>query len=345
MGRRKSEDVMESAEEITQECKETELPEVKDWCSTGCTTLDIAMSDRFPGGIPMGRIIQVYGGTSTCKSLFAYTIMGYAQRAGFGAYYADIERALNPDFAKRCGFNLDDKPSYEIGYPSTLEEFFDEWMDHIVKDGKAGNKIIIVDSLTALPSKMEIDKQMDEQGYGSVRARQMSLGFRKYRYKMAENSITLICIDQTRVDLKSPWGAEVTTGGKALDFYSDIRIHLKLSAKIKDSKDIIKGNWVDFCVDKTRFGPPFRDGTFKLLFDYGLDDIATNLSFLAYIQSKSMTEAMKTLAKVKFKGEEMTAKGWVTRIEAENLEAELKQAVWDAWQELYKPDDRKARVW
>lgn len=346
MGRRKSEDVLDQAEEITREAiQEKDLPIVDTWCSTGCTILDIAMSNRFPGGIPIGRIIQVYGGTSTCKSLFAYTILGYAQRAGIGAYYADVEHALNPDFAQRCGFDLSNKDSYKVGSPATLEEFFDEWMENIFENGKEKNKIIIVDSITALPSAVEVEKKMGEQGFGAIRAKQMSLGFRKYRYDMAKHGITLLCIDQTRADLKSMFGGEVTTGGKALDYYSDVRVHLKLAAKIKNTKEVVTGNWVDFVVNKTRFGPPFRDGSFKLMFDYGLDDIATNLAFLVYCQTGSSKEAMKGLAKVQFNGQEDTVKSWIKVVEHDNLEVQLREAVWAAWQEFYKPEDRKQRVW
>jgi recombination protein RecA len=343
MSRRKK-DVIDDVEDVANDCEVIDLPEVTEWLQTGCTLLDLAVANRFPGGLPIGRIVQVFGGNSTCKSLFAYTIMGYAQRAGMETYYDDVENSMNPEFAESCGFDLN-HPDFHLGTSANLGEFFDGFLKGAVDSKSGKSKLVIVDSLTALPAKIEQDKKMDEQGFGAYRAKQIHQGLRTWNRRMAEAGVTLLCVDQTRDNLKSAFGGETTVGGKGLEFWSSVRIHLKHKTIIKNSKDVAIGTWVDCVAKKTRFGPPFRGGRFRLQFDYGLDDISTNLALLAKCQGKSDADCMKLMTKVAFKGEEFSIKKWVPLIEDQGLEEELRQAVWAAWQELHKAPERKKRVW
>lgn len=344
MPRKTKEDICDMAEDISQDCDLLDMPPVDDWIRTGCTGLDLAVSNRFPGGLPCGRIIQIYGGSSTAKSLFAYTTMGYAQRAGYETYYDDTERSINPEFAKMCGMDMRNK-DFHMWHSETIEEMFDDNIGNLIKNGSKNRKLVVIDSITVLPAKIEQSKAMDEQGYGAYRAKQIHLGLRTWGRKMVDSNITFLVIDQTRDNVKSPYASETTVGGKGLEFLSSVRIYLKHKAKIQNSKKMNIGTWVDATVVKTRFGPAFRECLFRIQYTYGLDDIYTNLAILARCQGASDKDLMLLTTKVEFRGETYTIKKWVGVIEDEGLEEELRQQVWESWQDLYASDPRKERKW
>jgi len=354
----------EERKSITQKVEEMSTIESKNvssvqgWCPTGCTVLDLAIANQYPGGIPIGRIVHLYGGASTCKTVLATTICGYAQRTGKMAYYADIERTFDPAFAEIYGLDSSDEKSFLLGYqgvsgkteedePETLEEFFDDWLKKVVESNVKKDKVIVVDTITVLPAKIEQDKKMEEQGYGAYRAKQISLGLRKYIKKLADSNATLICIDQTRDNVGSFIGGEITTGGRGLEFYSSVRLYLKHDNEIvktvgKVTKKV--GIWVKFKVQKNKVGPPFREGRFRILFDYGLDDVASNLYFISEYQN-GRAAANKLSTKIKLFDDEKTINAWIKYIEDNNLEKELQKEVWKLWQEIYKTEERKTRVW
>lgn len=358
-------------EETSKRASEVEtLPAVKEWIQTGCTILDFAIANRFPGGIPEGRTIHVFGGMSTCKTVLAATIFGYAQRTGRKTYYGDVEHTLDPEFAALYGFNWNETI---VGYPRTLEEFFDDWIASIIykdkkkssdedyeddseeenkKKSKSGKKrilnttpkIIAGDSITALPAKIEDERKMDDQGYGAYRAKQLSLGFRKYIKSLAESNTTLLLIDQTRDSLGSPFGGETVTGGRAPEFYPSVRVYLKHDSKIVNSSGKVIGIWTKFVIKKNKVAPPFREGRFKILFDYGLDDIASNLYFLSGVQN-GPKEAKNKSIKIKFLDQEMKMSSAIKYVEEKGLEEDLRKEVWVAWQKAHDTEERKPRKW
>ena len=349
--------IAQEVEEISNACGMKNLPAVQEWCPTGCTVLDIAIANRFPGGIPLGRIVHVFGGTSTCKTVLGTTVCGYAQRAGRHAYYGDVEHTLDPAFAEIYGLDCSDKERFKIGYPQTLEELFDAYIADIIVEKKAKRKgdkdkldarpkIIVVDSITALPTAVELTEEMKKDTYGTSRARQMSRGLRKYIFFLAESNTTLFCIDQTRDNINAGlYGKqEVTSGGRALEFYSSVQIYLRIDSKIRNAAEKVIGNWIKFRIDKNKVGPPLREGRFKILYSYGLDDIGTSLYFLSEEQN-GKEKAKKATTTIKFLDEEHTLRFWTKRIEEDGLEGDLRKEVWKLWQEVYKTEERKVRKW
>ena len=335
-------------EKTSQKASEViDIPSVKEWCQTGCTVLDLAIANVFPGGIPIGRIMQVYGGMSTCKSVLAATILGFAQRAGVATHFADVEHTLDERFAAIYGY---DSSKSQISYPDTLEEMFDDWIaGAIYKDAKkkvlnTNPKVMITDSVTALPAKLETDKRMDEGQARAPRAKQLSLGFRKYIKAIAESNTTLVLIDQTRTNMSSPFGGETVSGGKAPEFYPSVRLYLKHDGKVINPAKKVIGIWTRFKITKNKVAPPFREGRFKILFDYGLDDISSNLFFISEEQN-GIDAAKKARTKIELFQEEHTIKSWVKYIEEGSLEEDLRKVVWALWQKVYETEPRKVRKW
>lgn len=373
------EKLAEEIQKTAEACKVLGLPEVKDWCSTGCTVLDLAISNVYPGGIPIGRVVQVYGGASTAKSVLATTVLGYALRSGMHAFYADVEHTLDPAFASYYGLDCThenfyygygwDKPARVQDQPETLEEFFDSYLGGILNLRTRKPKVIVVDSITALPASYEMTTEMSKQGFGAYRAKVISLGLRKYIGRLAEKGVTLFVVDQTRDNIGGgSYASEVTTGGRGMEFYSSVRLHLMHGRKVENSKEKEIGVWVNFKVDKNKVGPPFRSGKFKILFDYGMDDVVSNLSYLASIKSgidasyklttpvelgictKCGALLISGTEKCPYCQEEVTKvekqiQHWVAVIENEKRQSQLRAIVAAVWAEEYRAPNRPAREW
>lgn len=333
-------------EEVSQNCRMKNLPAVRSWCSTGCTVLDLAIANRLPGGIPIGRIIHCYGGGSTCKTVLATTILGFAQRNKMLAYFDDVEQTLDPAFAELYGLDCSDEKIVTLLQSTTLEELFDTNIKKIVFDKKLIDiqKVYAVDSITALPSVVEVKTDMKDGTYGTSRAKQIGVGLRKYNHPLANNNMTLFCVDQTRDNISGFGEKEVVSGGRGFEFYSSVKIYLKHDGRLVNASGKAIGIWVKFIIKKNKVGIPFREGRFKILFSYGLDDIASNLYFLSEFQNGPQ-DAKKKTTMIKYLDRENKMSTAIKYVENNDLEEELQKEVWEIWKKIHETEVRKARKW
>ncbi len=300
--------------------------------STGSTNLNLALTNDINCGYPVGKIINLVGDRSIGKSLMCIEVINYAHHILNKKYdirlvYNDTESALNEDMAKGIGFPLD---KVILKQSSTVEEWFEDLSKEVESANNYDLLIYVLDSLDALSSEEELEEDFNKKSYSMTKQKQLSKLFRQLVRKVDEKNVLLIIVSQIRDKIGVAFGETKTrSGGRSLDFYASQIIWLYNKGQIKN-KDAVIGAEVKLKIKKNRFGKPFKEANFNILFGYGIDDIGGMIDFLVDNGFLSKTGN----GRIQYNDMAYPKEDFIKFISDNNKEDEIKEAVKKTWDKI-----------
>ena len=309
---------------------DTTPTDIKDFISTGSTMLDLAISNRPDGGIAVGRITELNGLESSGKSLIGAHVLAETQKKGGVAVYIDTETAVSTDFLEAIGVDVESMLYLHL---ETVEDIFSA-IEEIVAKVRESDKnrlvTILVDSLAAATTKVELNADFDKDGWATSKAIVISKAMRKITQMIGRQRVALVFTNQLRVKLGAMFGDPYTTsGGKALPFHASTRIRLKNKGQIKDNKKNVIGMTILAQVIKNRLGPPLRKAEFPLYFESGVDDEGSWLQVLKDHNLVKVGGAWYTMKDHEGNEIKFQSKDWAEKLEDEEFKSYCYQMICD----------------
>jgi len=299
---------------------DTTPTDIKDFVSTGSTMLDLAISNKPNGGIAVGRITELNGLESSGKSLLGAHMLAETQKKGGVAVYIDTETSVSTEFLGAIGVDVESMLYLHL---ETVEDIF-QAVEEIVSKVRESDKdrlvTILVDSLAAATTKVELEADFDKDGWATAKAIIISKAMRKITQMIGRQKVALVFTNQLRQKLGVMFGDPWTTsGGKALPFHASTRIRLKNTGQIKDTKKNTIGIKMRAQVIKNRLGPPMRHADFNLYFETGIDNEGSWLTVLKDHKLVKQGGAWYTM--LNHKGEELKfqSKDWSEQLKDEKF--------------------------